>query len=71
MELFWRILGHDSSKTIFDRPVGMGNSQAIQIKELLRVLTAQAGWPTPKLWASNAKRNTKIANDLLHNPVSE
>jgi hypothetical protein len=65
MKRYWRIRGYDSSKTIFEIKVGLGQFTEAQIKHLLRALTAKAGLTLDEMVGAYANRKTTIANNLL------
>jgi len=64
-KLYWRIRGYDSLTEIFGVNVECGQFTDEQIQHLLKALTAKAGLEYREIVGANAKRRTKIANDLL------
>jgi len=62
---YWLIRGHDGSKTIFEKQVGLGQFSEEQIKHLLRALTAKAGLTFGEIVGAYARRRTTISNQLL------
>jgi hypothetical protein len=64
-KLHWLIRGFDSTTKIYERRVDAGQITEIQVKALLRALTAKAGLSNDEIVGAYASRRTKIANDLL------
>jgi len=62
---YWHILGHDSTKKIFEKKVKIGCYSDNQIEQLLKALAARAELDFEEIVGAYAKRGTKISNDLL------
>ena len=61
----WLIQGYDSTTMIYEREVEAEQITQVQMKALLKTLTAKAGLTCDETVAAYAKKGTKIANDLL------
>ena len=62
---YWRIVGYDGTKTLFQTEVPLGFFTDKQMSAVLRVLVARAGLTEEEILDSHAKRNTKRYRGLL------
>lgn len=62
---YWRIVGYDSTKKIFESEIPIGLFTGRQMSNVLRVLVARAGLTYQEILDSYVKRNTKRYRSLL------
>ena len=62
---YWRIVGYDSTKKIFESEIPIGFFTDKQMRNVLRVLTAKAGLTYDEILDSYVGRNTKRYRSLL------
>jgi len=62
---FWKIEGYDSLTKIYERELKSGCFSEKQIQAVLQSLVAKAGLDFDEIVGAYAKRNTRVANDLL------
>lgn len=62
---YWRIVGYDSTKKIFESEIPWGFFTDKQMSSVLRVLVARAGLTYEEILDSYVKRNTKRYRPLL------
>jgi hypothetical protein len=62
---YWRIVGYDSTKTIFESEIPIGLFTDKQMSNVLRVLVARAGLTYEEILDSYVKSNTKRYRSLL------
>lgn len=62
---YWRIVGYDSTKKIFESEIPIGFFTDKQMGNVLRVLAAKAGLTYDEILDSYVRRNTKRYRSLL------
>ncbi len=62
---YWRVVGYDSTSTIFEKEVPLGRFSQDQMKVALRVLAARAGLTFDEILGCYSKKNTKGHRSLL------
>jgi len=65
----WQIVGYRSTERIFETKIKKGCLSDAKIEELLRALTAEAGFAgfeCEEIVGAYAKRGSRVSNELLH-----
>ena len=63
---FWRIRGYKKFDIIFDQMIPVGCLTEVQLRALLKCLTAKAGLSYDEIVGAYVKRRTKLAHGLLN-----
>ena len=62
---YWRVIGYDSTRRIFEEDIPLGTFTERQMAEALRALAARAGLTYSEILDCYAKRSSKRYNALL------
>ena len=62
----WQIVGYRSTERIFETKIKKGCFSDAKIEELLRALTAKAGFECEEIVGAYAKRGSRVSSELLH-----
>ncbi len=62
---YWRIVGYDGTKCIYEDEVLLGCISEREMEQLLRALVSRAGLTYKEIVSSYSRRNTKRYSSLL------